>query len=227
MILDIQIAVSSDLAESVAARAVERAVADRRAGYVEEIQRIVEGTYRVIERTGQVDPSLRDILKECRLSTAGFYKCFRSKDELLLLLLDDGRRTLLSYLGHRMDRATTPEGRVRAWVDGVVAQASHPDAASRTLPFLSNQDRLAASFPEEQQRSVDSLLDLLAGAVHDVRPGRRRDTDRRDAEAVYHLAFGALHVALRRGTAPTAPETEHLVRFCLQGIGTDNQGGTP
>jgi hypothetical protein len=55
---------------------------------------------------------------------------------------------------------------------------------------------------------VDALVDLLAD---DVR-------DRRDAEAIYHLAFGALHAALRRGTAPTATETKHLVRFCLQGL---------
>ena len=220
MILDSQSIVSS-LSEEFASRAIERTVAERRAEYVEEIQRIVDATYRVIERTGDVDPSLRDVLKECTLSTQGFYRYFQSKDELLLLLLDDGRRRLLGYLEHRMGAAGTAEGRVRAWVEGVLAQASRPDAASRTRPFLVNQDRLAEAFPEEQQRSIDALLDLLADAVTELRPGRRRDTARRDAEAVYHLAFGALHAALRRGTAPTAAETEHLVRFCLQGT----QGG--
>jgi AcrR family transcriptional regulator len=196
VILDSQISVSS-LTEEFASRAVERTIAERRDSYVEEIQRIVDATYRVIERTGQVDPSLRDVLKEAKLSTQGFYRCFQSKDELLLLLLDDGRRQLLSYLEHRMDRATTAEGRVRAWIEGVLHQASQPDAASRTRPFLANQDRLATAFPEEQQRSVDALVDL----------------------AVYHLAFGALHVALRRGEAPSAAETEHLVRFSINGTG--------
>jgi AcrR family transcriptional regulator len=218
VILDSQSIVSS-LSEEFASRALERTIAERRDEYVQEIQRIVDATYRVIERTDQVDPSLRDVLKEAKLSTQGFYRYFQSKDELLLLLLDDGRRRLLSYLEHRMDRATTPEGRVRAWVEGVLAQASRPDAASRTRPFLANQDRLAAAYPEEQQRSVDALVDLLAATVSDLRPGRRRDTARRDAEAIYHLAFGVLHVALRRGEAPSAAETEHLVRFCLQGLG--------
>jgi hypothetical protein len=118
-----------------------------------------------------------------------------------------------------MDRAATPEGRIRAWVEGVLAQASRPDAASRTRPFLVHQDRLAEAFPEEQQGSVDARLDLLAAAVQDARPGRRRETARRDAEAIYHLAFGALHVALRRGEAPSAAETEHLVRFSINGTG--------
>lgn len=222
MILDSQSIVSS-LSEQFASRAIERTVAERRAEYVGEIQRIVDATYRVIERTGDVDPSLRDVLKECTLSTQGFYRYFQSKDELLLLLLDDGRRRLLGYLEHRMGAADTPEGRVRAWVEGVLAQASRPDAASRTRPFLVNQDRLAEAFPEEQQRSIDALLDLLADAVAGLRPGRRRDTARRDAEAIYHLAFGALHAALRRGAAPTATETEHLVRFCLQGTRGGNR----
>ena len=221
MILYSQSIVSS-LSEEFASRAIERTVAERRVEYVEEIQRIVDATYRVIERTGDVDPSLRDVLKECKLSTQGFYRYFQSKDELLLLLLDDGRRRLLSYLEHRMGAATTAEGRIRAWVEGVLAQASRPDTASRTRPFLVNQDRLAEAYPEEQQRSVDALLDLLADAVAELRPGRRRETARRDAEAIYHLAFGSLHAALR-GTAPTAAETEHLVRFCLQGTQGGNQ----
>lgn len=200
---------SSALTETIASRAVERTIADRRDEYVQEIQRIVEATYRVIQRTGELDPSLREVLKECKLSTQGFYRYFQSKDELLLLLLDDGRRTLVSYLAHRMERATTPDARIRAWVEGVLAQASQPDAASRTRPFLANQDRLAAAFPEEQQLSVDALLDLLADDV----------PERRDAEAIYHLAFGTLHAALRRGRPPTAAETKHVVRFCINGTG--------
>ena len=208
MILDSQNTVSS-LREELADRAIERTVAERRAEYVTEIQRVLDAAYRVIERTGEVDPPMRALLREAGLSTQGFYRCFQSKDELLLLLLDDGRRRLLSYLQHRMGRARSPEGRVRAWVEGVLAQAAHPEAASRTRPFLVHQDRLAAAYPEEQQRSVDALVDLLATAV----------PDRRDAEAIYHLAFGALHAALREDRAPTSAETEHLVRFSVRGAG--------
>ena len=209
MILYSQITVSTpDLTQTIASRAIERTVAERREEYVQEIQRILEATYRVIERKGDLDPSLRDILKESKLSTQGFYRYFQSKDELLLLLLDDGRRQLVGYLEHRMARARTRDGRVRAWVEGVLAQASQPEAASRTRPFVAQEDRLAAAFPEEHQASVDALLDLLTADV----------PDRRDAEAIYHVAFGALHVALRRGAPHSAADTEHLVGFCLQGM---------
>src|SRR5207237_8753121 len=115
--------------------------------------RIVDSTSGLIARTGSVDPPLRDVLRETGLSTQAFYRYFQSKDELLLLLLDDGRRQLLGYLEHRVDRAATPEAGLRAWIEGVLAQADDPQAAARTRPFLANQDRLAEPLPEAQQAS--------------------------------------------------------------------------
>ena len=211
----------SDLAASLARRAVERSVADRQATYVKEIERIVDATYRVIADTGAFDPPLRDILRQSGLSTQAFYKHFRSKDELLLLMLDDGRRRLVGYLEHRMDKATTADGRVKAWIEGVLAQAGQPDAAARTRPFLANQDRLAEQFPEEQKASVDRLVTLLADAVEQASGGRQ---SKRDAQVIYHAAFGALHRHLAGGTRPPAAEVDHLVRFCLDAVKGRNHG---
>jgi AcrR family transcriptional regulator len=214
-----------DLAETLARRSVERSMQERQASYVEAIEKIVDATYRVIERTGSFDPTLRDILRESKLSIQAFYKHFRSKDELMLLLLDDGRRKLLGYLEHRMEKATSPAGRVRAWVEGVLAQAADPGAASRTRPFLANRDRLADAFPAEQQTSVDRLIDLLAGAIARI-PGPKRDTRqaRRDAQAVYDVTFGALHRYLTHETRPSANEVDHLVRFSLRAVGVQEKG---
>ena len=208
------------LSETIASRSVERSLSERRTTYVEEIRKIVEATYRVIERTGEFDPKLREILRESRTSTQAFYKHFRSKDELLLLLLDNGRRTLVGYLTHRMDKATTPAGRVRAWIEGVLAQAADAKAAARTRPFLANRDRLAAQFPSEQQTSVDLLVDLLAESITRL-PGRRNKGDdaRRDAQAIYDVTFGALHRYLTQRTKPASGEIDHLVRFCLAAAG--------
>lgn len=205
------------LSESIAQRSIERSVGDRRAAYVEEINEIVEATYRLIQRTGSFDPGLRDILRESGLSTQAFYKHFRSKDELMLLLLDDGRRKLVGYLEHRMDKAATPAGRIRAWIEGVLAQASDPQAAARTKPFLANRDRLAEAFPAQQQASVDLLVELLAKTIGAL-PGTQRGA-RRDAQAIYDVTFGALHSHLVHDTRPARADVEHLVRFCLDALG--------
>jgi AcrR family transcriptional regulator len=209
-----------DLAETFARRAIERSTAERQASYVEEIRLLVDATFRLIEKTGSFDPPLRDILKASGLSTQAFYKHFRSKDELLLVLLDDGRRQLLSYLQHRMDKATTPAGRVRAWIEGVLAQAADETAAKRTKPFVANQDRLADQFPVDQQASVDLLVDLLIDALMKM-PSAARDRRllRRDAEAIYYATFGALRAHLTHGTRPGRVETDHLVQFCLNAVG--------
>jgi len=196
------------MTEALARRALDRSVAQRHAGYVQEVQRIVDATYRLIERTGGIDPSLRDILAEAGLSTQAFYRYFTSKDELMLALLDDGRRRLVGYLEHRMSTVTDPAAKVRAWIDGVLAQAADPAAAARTRPFVANQDRLAEVFPQEQQDSVDLLVGLLEAA----------GADRLDAVAVYRLTFATLHDHLARATSPTPDEVDHLAGFALRGL---------
>ena len=196
------------LTETLASRAVERTVADRHASYVDEMDRVVDATYGLIERTGTVDPSMRDILRETGLSTQAFYRYFQSKDELMLLVLDDGRRRLLGYLEHRMARADTGEKKVGEWIEGVLAQAADLTAAARTRPFVANQDRLAEAFPDDHQASVDALVQQLAGPL---------DGDRRAAEAIYLLTMAALHKHLTYGTRPTSADVASLVQFCLGG----------
>jgi AcrR family transcriptional regulator len=210
----------SGLTVAVAQRSLERSIAQRSESYVLEVQRIVDATYRVIAQDGSTDPKLRDILAESGLSTQAFYKHFRSKDELMLVLLDDGRRRLVSYLEHRMEKASSPANQVRAWIEGVLAQAGNPDVAARTRPFMAQQDRLAEQFPDEQRQSVDRLVGLLSDSILQA-GGKSRAAARRDAMAVYELAFGTLHRHLSDRTQPAGAEIDHLVKFSLKGIWAD------
>lgn len=225
--------------------AVRRPLAARWAVYTEEVARLVEATYRVVERTGSLDPTVREILREAGLSNQAFYRHFRSKDELLVALLDDGRRRMAEYLRRRMAAADDTASRVRAWVEGVLAQAGDPVAAARTRPFLAHQDRLAEQFPAEQRDSVAAMLAPLeevlreayaqpangqpAGQVArqpeqpagqpEVPAPRPPHDPAADALAVYRLTLATLHDHLRARTAPAAEETAHLVRFACRGLG--------
>jgi AcrR family transcriptional regulator len=209
------------LTDAVATRAVERATAARHAQYTAQIDRIVDATLDLIERTGRLDPPLRDVLAATGLSTQAFYRYFQSKDELLLLLLDDGRRMLQGYLDHRIAKARTPFARIETWIEGVLAQAARDDAAARTRPFVVHQARLSEAFPEDHQASIDLLIDQLAALVADL-PGHAsaRPADvRRDAEAVYQVTFARLEAHLIRQSRPTPSEIAHLVDFARRGLG--------
>ena len=209
------------LTDTVATRAVERATAARHARYTEQIDRIVDATLDLVERTGRLDPPLRDVLAATGLSTQAFYRYFQSKDELLLLLLDDGRRKLQSYLDHRIAKGRTPFARIETWIEGVLAQAARDDAAARTRPFVVHQARLSEAFPEDHRASIDLLIDQLAALVADL-PGHAsaRPADvRRDAEAVYQLTFARLEAHLIRQSRPTPSEIAHLVDFARRGLG--------
>ncbi|MGC0423323.1 TetR/AcrR family transcriptional regulator [Embleya sp. AB8] len=197
--------------------AVRRPLEARWAVYAEEVRRLVDATYRVVERTGSLDPTMRDILRESGLSNQAFYRHFRSKDELLVALLDDGRRRMAAYLDHRMSAASDVAGKVTAWIEGVLAQAGDPVAAARTRPFVAQQDRLAESFPTEQRDSVEAMVRPLRDAVAaGAPPGRDPGAD---ALAVYRLTLATLHDHLRAGTAVGEADMVHTVGFALAGLG--------
>lgn len=207
------------LTDALARRAAERAIGDRQADYAREMRRIIEATYGLIERSGDLRPSLRDVLAETGLSTQAFYRYFRSKDELFLVLLDDGRQRLVAYLSHRMARAADPAARVGAWIRGVLAQARDPHVAARTRPFTAEEDRIAELFPAEHAASVERLADLLATPLAELTGtapdgGRVRST----AQLVYDLSFATLRRHLAAGTSPPAGEADHLVGFVLAGV---------
>ncbi|WP_345677107.1 TetR/AcrR family transcriptional regulator [Yinghuangia aomiensis] len=210
--------------EGLVREAVQRPLAARWAVYAEEVQRLVDATYRVVERTGSLDPTVREILRESGLSNQAFYRHFRSKDELLVALLDDGRRRMADYLRHRIAAARDPAGRVRAWIEGVLAQAGDPVAAARTRPFLAHQDRLAEQFPTEQRNSAEAMIGPLREVLAEVYASAgAADAGRPDADAdaltVYRLTVACLHDHLRARTAPGPEETARVVEFALRGLG--------
>jgi AcrR family transcriptional regulator len=212
---------SEDTSATLLQRVISRPLDERKASYAADVSKLVAATYAVISRTGRLDPTVREILREAGLSTQAFYRHFASKDELLVVLLEDGRQQLTEYLAHRMSRAATPADQIRAWIEGVLAQAVDAGAADRTRPFVVNVERLAEAFPEQQQASVAALIaplrDAVVQACGPVDPGQ---PDER-AVNVYRLVFAALADFIRQRTAPSAEQIGSIVAFGLRGVGVD------
>jgi AcrR family transcriptional regulator len=190
-----------------------RSLGDRYQTYVDEVRRLVDAGFAVMRRTESLDPRVSEIVREAGQSNQAFYRHFRGKDELLLAILDDGRRQLVDYLAHQMAKEETAEGRVRRWVEGVLAQASEP-AAAATRPFVLNSLRLRDRFPEESRQSDESIKQPLRDAIAAI-PGTDPD---RDTEAVHHLAMGRMHDFLIRRQIPTRRDISHVVEFALAGL---------
>jgi len=198
------------VAEAVAARTLR----GRSDAYLEEVRRLIDAAYAVMRRTGDIDPRVSDIVARAGLSNQAFYRHFRGKDELLLAVLDDGQRVLVSYLDARMRRAEAGAPQVRAWIEGVLEQARNPEAAANTRPFTANGARLADRFPAEWAQSREQVVAPLRAAVTAAGGDGARDGD-----VIYHLAMGRASDAIARGETPSRAEVEHLVAFALAGVG--------
>ncbi len=201
------------------ARSLDRSLAHLYGVHEDEIHRITEATYAHMAETDSVDPKVRDIIRLSGVSTQSFYRHFKSKDELLLVLFDDGRQRLAEYLEHRMSSADDAVGQIREWIEGILLQAVDEAAAARTRPFVVNIDRLALAFPAEMQESVDVLVGLLEQAILELEPSRAREEARDDALAIYRLTISAMHDHIRDRSVPSEGEIEHVVQFTLKALG--------
>ncbi|WP_157218037.1 TetR/AcrR family transcriptional regulator [Flavisphingomonas formosensis] len=198
----------SDGARMAAQRTVDRVLAPRYAIYLDEVNRFIAACVKVMTRTGDFSPRVKEVIDEAGLSNQAFYRHFASKEELLLAVIDAGTRDLDSYLRHRMASVDTPVERIRAWVNGFAAQAISPEAAAATRPFMIPSARLADRFPDAVRANGALLTASLEEALADAFAGGavRGDIDPvEDARFIYDLAKEWLQ---RQLTAPQLPAPE-------------------
>ena len=206
--------------ESLATRAVERALAERRASYAQEVSALLEAAFVLIRRNHQLEPRVSEVIREAGLSNQAFYRHFPSKQAFLVAVLDQGVRLLAGYLAHRMQAAERPLEQVRAWLLGMLEQALDPEAAAATRPFALARGRLAEAFPDEVAASERQLTALVQGAIRaaaaagEIPPG---DADR-DAESLYHLTMGWMQARLAEPGPADRRDAERLVGFALAGL---------
>ena len=205
--------------ESLLQQAMERAKLERDSGAA-EIRALVDATFDVIAATGSLDPPIRDIFDAAHLGRQVFYRHFRSKDELLLVVLDESRHIVASYLAKRIAKVEGARAKLRAWIDGVLRQAQEPEAARRTRPFALTGRRLEAQFPEQYARSQLVLTQLLSEVIRDgLDEGvfASRDPEQ-DAQIIYDAVFMRQNRHLLLRTVPTRQAGDDLHDFALRAL---------
>jgi AcrR family transcriptional regulator len=204
--------------DDLADRIAQRALAKRGALYASEVRRLLDAGLEVMRGCGTTTrPRVSDIVAAAGLSNEAFYRHFRSKDELVASILEDGAERLASYVAHQMAKAPTAEAKVRRWVEGILSQAIDDDIAATTLAVLWNGGSIGDGLAPGRSSMNTPLAALLRepfAALGSARPPF-------DSSLATHAVIGILTDYLRQGRRPTRADLEHTVEFCLATVSKD------
>lgn len=201
----------------VAARIAARTLSKRGPDYTDEVQRILNAAYAVMgERGTESKVRVADIVSAAGVSNDTFYRHFSSKDDLIVALLEDGTERLVGYITHQMQKVTTPEEKVRCWVEGLLSQTSGQTAAT-TLAVLSNGIGTGAGISAENYNASIPLGALL----HDAFSALGSTAPELDASLVAHATLGKVSDHLWARTRPVPDEIEHITRFSIVAASTN------
>ncbi|HEX9031003.1 MAG TPA: TetR/AcrR family transcriptional regulator [Streptosporangiaceae bacterium] len=198
----------------VASRIACRTLARRGADYAGEVRRLLDAALEVMRRGGMASrPRVADIVAAASLSNDAFYRHFPSKNALVAALLEDGADRLASYVAHQMEKESSPEGKVRRWVDGVLSQ-TRQEIAATTLAVLWNGGSIGESFASGRHAASVPLAALLREPFAQLGSS---DPDL-DASLAANAAVGKVSDYLWQRVTPSPAEIDRITEFCLRAV---------
>ncbi len=198
----------------VAERVAQRTLAKRGAEYATEVRRLLDAALDVMRNCGTTSrPRVADIVAAAGLSNDAFYRHFPSKDALVAAIVEDGADRLGSYLAHQMAKQETPEGQIRTWVAGVLAQTEE-DIAATTLAVLWNGGTVGQGLGSGRHFASAPLATLLRQPFAALGSS---DPDL-DASLAAHATLGKVSDHLWQRTTPAPSEVDRITRFCLAAV---------
>ena len=208
--------------DDVAARIARQTLAERGAGYAAEVRALLDAALELMARCGTDSrPRVADIVAAAGLSNDAFYRHFRSKDDLVGALLEDGAQRLAGYLAHQMGKEGTPEAKVRRWVEGILSQAEG-DVATTTRAVLWNGGSVGGGQASGRHPATASLAALLRDPFATLGSA---DPDL-DATLVAHATLGTLSDHLWQRARATDAEVDAVTAFCLR-VAASGPGSAP
>lgn len=200
-----------------AAAAVHRALDDRQREATAEVERILAAAVTVLQRSAPDPPRVSDIVAEAGTSNKAFYRYFAGKDDVILAVMERGVGIVVSYLEHQLAKEPTPAAKVARWIRGALAQLSEPhllslSRAASTQLAVSADRRLSDGDVPDIMRPLRDLLTEPITALGGADPHR-------DADLVFGATLTTMRGYLNTGRRPKRADVDHLVTFCLRGLG--------
>jgi AcrR family transcriptional regulator len=197
--------------ESLAALAVRRRIGGRQAAAEDEVRRLLDVGLELTRNDPTGNPKIADIVRMAGVSNDAFYRAFRSKDDLMAAIVDDGSRRLLSYVQHMMDKAADPQSRIRNCVTAMLTQAGDPEIASASRAVLRHAAHRShpGTSVLELRRGLTAMLTGPLSELGSPAPAQ-------DAFLAAGAIFAAMENYLFAEEVPTEADTEHLISWLLR-----------
>jgi AcrR family transcriptional regulator len=194
----------------------------------DELRLLFEATLTVMQRNGDSDVAVADILAEAGMSTRSFYRHFQSKDQLLCALYRHEAEQVAERLTARVSAAASPLAALDSWIEEIMSLGYHRRKAARVAVLGSPGAMRAEGYADESKRAMKLLIAPLRAVLADgLRDGTFPLADpASDAPLVQSVAWTAAGLNPLREPAATRAEAFRAVQsFCRRALG--GPAGTP
>jgi AcrR family transcriptional regulator len=161
-------------------------------------QDLVEAARALMWDTGAPVFTVTQVVAAAGTSLKSFYRCFESKDELLVaLFLDDARRGA-DALAAAVDGAADPMARVRCAVEGLFGFLAVDGRLPYAAGLVREHLRLSETRPDELRAVLQPFIDIFREELDNAgRHGVLRVGDPAvTARTLFHLVISHLHALL-------------------------------
>lgn len=154
--------------------------------YDDKLSQILKSAGQIFSEKGYHAASVRDVAAVTGVSPAGLYYYFKSKEELLYLILGPSLATLLDRVKDGISRAGDPGQRLRSIVRTHLRYSQEHRHEMRVL--VRDWEALRNSFGAEVRRLMREYANIVIGTFRELSPSRSP----REARAAAFGLFGML-----------------------------------
>ena len=184
---------------------------------------LVESARYLLRKVGHTGFTVNQVVDQTDTSLKSFYKCYRSKDELLIALFQDDARNGAKKLEDLIE--SNPETRLRTAVVGLFGILAGGSTISYARVLMAEHLRLAESRPVEMSSLFEPFYAVLTSEIDraSLYGEVQSDNTSRDGRIVFHLVISHMHALdWNRVEIPPEQVAEELWGFCSNALRSES-----
>jgi AcrR family transcriptional regulator len=182
---------------------------------------LVEAARALMWERGAPVFTVSQVVAAAGTSLKSFYRCFGSKDELLVALFADDARHGADALATAIEKEGDPLERVRCAVEGLFRFIAPDGSLPYAAALVGEHLRLSQSRPEELRGVLQPFVELFRTELENARRHGvvRVDDVELTARTLFHLVIAHLHALVcHQIEDPPAQVADDLWSFCAAAL---------